>query len=141
MTGARPARTLLMAAVFAAGAGAAGLPPAAGPDGDHHIRFVDVTARAGIDFVHASGASDEKYMFETFGSGVAWIDFDNDGFPDLYFVNGAPGSSNRAVPQQRRRHVHRRDRTRAGVAADGTPPTRPAWPSAISTTTDISTST
>jgi enediyne biosynthesis protein E4 len=95
MTGARPARTLLMAAVFAAGAGAAGLPPAAGPDGDHHIRFVDVTARAGIDFVHASGASDEKYMFETFGSGVAWIDFDNDGFPDLYFVNGAPGSANR----------------------------------------------
>jgi enediyne biosynthesis protein E4 len=119
MTGARPARTLLMAAVFAAGAGAAGLPPAAGPDGDHHIRFVDVTARAGIDFVHASGASDEKYMFETFGSGVAWIDFDNDGFPDLYFVNGAPGSANRL-------YRNNGDGTftdvtaRAGVAAAGT---------------------
>ena len=33
-------------------------------------------------------------MFETFGSGVAWIDYDNDGFQDLFFVNGAPGSSN-----------------------------------------------
>ena len=41
-----------------------------------------------------SAASPDKYMFETFGSGVAWIDFDNDGFVDLYFVNGAPGSAN-----------------------------------------------
>ena len=57
-------------------------------------RFADVTAKAGITFVHASGASPDKYMFETFGSGVAWIDFDNDGFVDLYFVNGAPGSAN-----------------------------------------------
>ena len=57
-------------------------------------RFADVTAKAGITFVHASAASPDKYMFETFGSGVAWIDFDNDGFVDLYFVNGAPGSAN-----------------------------------------------
>ena len=57
-------------------------------------RFADVTATAKIDFVHKSGASAEKYMFETFGSGVAWIDYDNDGFPDLYFVNGAPGAAN-----------------------------------------------
>jgi hypothetical protein len=56
--------------------------------------FVDVTAKAGITFVHESAATPDKYMFETFGSGVAWIDFDNDGFVDLYFVNGAPGSSN-----------------------------------------------
>ena len=33
-------------------------------------------------------------MVETFGSGVAWIDYDNDGFQDLYFVNGAPGAPN-----------------------------------------------
>ena len=57
-------------------------------------RFVDVTAKAGITFVHASAATPEKYMFETFGSGVAWIDFDSDGFVDLYFVNSAPGSAN-----------------------------------------------
>jgi hypothetical protein len=63
--------------------------PAASP-----IQFADVTAKAGIDFVHQSGASPEKRMFETFGSGVAWIDYDNDGFQDLFFVNGAPGSSN-----------------------------------------------
>ena len=63
-------------------------PPARSP------RFVDVTAKAGISFVHASGASADKYMVETFGSGLAWIDVDNDGFVDLYFVNGAPGAAN-----------------------------------------------
>jgi len=58
------------------------------------VQFADVTAKAKIDFVHKSGATPEKHMVETFGSGVAWIDYDNDGFPDLYFVNGAAGSSN-----------------------------------------------
>jgi hypothetical protein len=58
------------------------------------VPFVDVTAKSTIDFMHKSGASPEKYMVETFGSGVAWIDYDNDGFPDLYFVNGAPGAAN-----------------------------------------------
>ena len=59
-----------------------------------HIQFADVTAKEGIGFVHKSGASADKYMVETFGSGVAWIDYDDDGFQDLFFVDGAPGSSN-----------------------------------------------
>ena len=58
------------------------------------IQFTDVTVKAGIAFVHKSGASADKRMFETFGSGVAWIDYDNDGFPDLFFVNGTPDSAN-----------------------------------------------
>jgi enediyne biosynthesis protein E4 len=56
--------------------------------------FADVTGASGIAFVHQSGATSEKYMFETFGSGVAWIDYNDDGFPDLFFVNGAPAGSN-----------------------------------------------
>ena len=72
----------------------AGLALAAGqkaPVAHAPTRFVDVTAAAKIGFVHRSGASPDKRMMETFGSGVAWIDYDNDGFPDLFFVNGAPG--------------------------------------------------
>ena len=57
-------------------------------------RFADVTAKAGITFTHAAGATPDKYMFETFGAGLAWIDFDNDGFVDLFFVNSAPGTAN-----------------------------------------------
>jgi len=56
--------------------------------------FEDVTAAAGITFVHQSAATPDKFMMETFGSGVAWIDIDNDGFQDLFLVNGAPGASN-----------------------------------------------
>ena len=58
------------------------------------VQFADVTASAKIDFVHNAAATPDKYMFETFGSGVAWIDYDNDDYPDLFFVNGAPGSTN-----------------------------------------------
>jgi len=81
-------------------------------------RFVDVTAKSKIDFVHQSGASPDKYMVETFGSGVAWIDYDNDGFPDLYFVNGAPGASN-ALYHNNHDGTFTDVTARAGVAANG----------------------
>jgi hypothetical protein len=92
-------RRWLAAALLCAGLGLAAAPSsisgqANGGSGDRPALFADVTARAGIDFVHKSGASAEKHMVETFGSGVAWIDYDNDGFQDLYFVNGAPGAAN-----------------------------------------------
>lgn len=56
---------------------------------DLKVRFVDVTDQSGIRFRHENGSSPAKLMVETFGSGVAWLDFDGDGFLDLYFVNGA----------------------------------------------------
>ncbi len=52
--------------------------------------FVDVTGRSGIDFVHFDPATDIDYIMETMGSGVAWIDYDRDGWPDLFFVQDAP---------------------------------------------------
>jgi hypothetical protein len=91
-------------------------PAAAAP----RIQFIDVTAKAGIGFVHKSGASPEKYMVETFGSGVAWIDYDADGFPDLFFVNGAPGSSN-ALYRNNRDGTFTDVTTRAGVAGNERP--------------------
>jgi hypothetical protein len=51
------------------------------------IHFTDVTSRAGIHFVHNSGAFGQKYLPETMGSGACFIDYDNDGYQDILLVN------------------------------------------------------
>jgi len=52
------------------------------------VQFRDVTQQAGIHFVHNNGAFGKKYLPETMGPGVAFIDYDNDGWPDIFLVNG-----------------------------------------------------
>ena len=52
------------------------------------IQFRDVTAQAGILFVHNNGAFGKKYLPETMGPGCAFIDYDNDGWPDIVLING-----------------------------------------------------
>src|SRR6202795_965223 len=52
------------------------------------VTFRDVTQQAGIRFVHNNGAFGKKFLPETIGSGVAFIDYDNDGWPDIFLVNG-----------------------------------------------------
>jgi hypothetical protein len=52
------------------------------------LTYVDVTAEAGIDFVHETGAYGEKLLPETMGVGGAFLDHDGDGDPDLLLVNG-----------------------------------------------------
>jgi len=51
------------------------------------IEFVDVTAQAGIHFKHNSGAFGKEFLPETMGSGVCFIDYDNDGWQDIFLVN------------------------------------------------------
>jgi hypothetical protein len=51
------------------------------------IEFTDVTAKAGLHFKHNSGAFGKKYLPETMGSGVCFIDYDNDGWQDILLVN------------------------------------------------------
>ena len=70
---------------------------------DTNIQFVDVTQEAGIHWKHVDGRSGQKYFMETLGSGAASFDYDADGDPDLYFVNGAPlpGYVSQEIPTNR----------------------------------------
>jgi hypothetical protein len=52
------------------------------------IRFLDVASQSKLDFKHVSGSAEKAYLPETFSGGVAWIDYNRDGWPDLYLVNG-----------------------------------------------------
>jgi hypothetical protein len=53
------------------------------------VEFVDVAPAAGLDFVHFNGFSGEYFYVETAGSGGGFIDYDGDGWLDVYLVNGA----------------------------------------------------
>lgn len=50
--------------------------------------FTETTTECGIDFTYDNGASPQVLMVETTGGGCGWIDFDLDGYSDLYFVQG-----------------------------------------------------
>lgn len=52
------------------------------------VHFRDVTAEAGIHFTHNNGAFGKKWLPETMGPGCAFIDYDNDGYPDILLING-----------------------------------------------------
>jgi tetratricopeptide (TPR) repeat protein len=52
------------------------------------IWFTDVTATTGIAFTHVAGASGDKWYPETIGAGVAFLDYDGDGWPDILLING-----------------------------------------------------
>jgi len=58
------------------------------PGQAQQIHFRDVTAQAGIHFTHNNGAFGKKWLPETMGPGCAFIDYDNDGYPDILLVNG-----------------------------------------------------
>jgi enediyne biosynthesis protein E4 len=68
-------------------ASAEAIPAAAAARHSGPIEFVDITVQAGIRFKHNSGAFGKKYLPETMGSGICFIDYDNDGWQDIFFVN------------------------------------------------------
>src|SRR5690348_10438370 len=67
---------------------AAAAAPAARPTPQPAIAFREAAKEMGVDFTHVTGATGRKWMPETMGGGVAVLDYDGDGRPDLLFVSG-----------------------------------------------------
>jgi hypothetical protein len=72
------------------------------------VTFRDVSREAGLEFEHVNGASPDKRLVETMGSGGLFFDFDDDGWIDILLVDG--GSE--ADPLVARRASHRLFRNR-----------------------------
>lgn len=63
---------------------------AGGAVNDGPTIFLDVAEKAGLtSWKHVSGTPERKFILETVGSGVALLDYDNDGWLDIYLINGA----------------------------------------------------
>ncbi len=76
--------------------------PAAPP-----VTFNEVSAAAGLKFVHNSGRAGKKWLPETMGSGCAFFDADGDGWPDILLINGkdwAPGGRRSVAGLYRNNH-------------------------------------
>ena len=110
---------------------------------DSGCRFEDVAERAGVRFQYEPGATNRLFIADTMGGGVALFDFDDDGWLDIYFVNGCALPYDRqSPPRPNKLYRNRRDGTfedvteRAGVGGQVT-----GWaaPSPISTTTATTT--
>ena len=67
---------------------AALLVPALLSQGSFPVRFNNVAAEVGVTFKHENGASPDKSLPETMSGGAVIFDYNNDGLPDLFFVNG-----------------------------------------------------
>jgi enediyne biosynthesis protein E4 len=52
-------------------------------------KFTEVQVAAGMHFQYRNSPTPNKYLIETMGGGVAVFDYDGDGWPDVFFVNGA----------------------------------------------------
>ena len=88
----------------------ANIAPAAAPNANKpaadlnlpKVKFTDITTESGLNFRHSNAMTGQKLLPETMGSGVAFLDYDNDGDPDLFLVNGCgwPGSKDETTPTQ-----------------------------------------
>jgi hypothetical protein len=104
--------------------GALPLAAAPGPAAAPGFRLTDVTASAGIDFRHNSGAFGAKYLPETMGAGCAFLDYDGDGWLDILLVNGMDWQGHKRQRSTMRLYRNNRDGTftdvteRAGLAVE-----------------------
>ncbi len=69
------------------------------------VRFTDVTAASGLVFDRFNGAEGEKLLPETMGGGGAFFDFDADGDPDVFLINGSAWSWAKSPPAPPKTHA------------------------------------
>src|SRR6266853_572130 len=90
--------------------------------------FVDVTKEAGIQGVTVDGTLDKKSILDVNGTGVCWLDYNNDGLVDLFIVNGSTVEDLKSgQPRTQRNYLYRNDgggkftdvTIQAGVAGRG----------------------
>ncbi len=75
------------------------------------VTFRDVATRARVTDVIVSGGAVKNYVLEVNGSGVCWFDFDNDGWMDLYLVNGSTLAQLKSkAPARTSNHLYRNNR-------------------------------
>jgi len=91
--------------------------------------FVNVAPQAGLTMQNFNGdAATKKYIIETTGSGVAVIDYDHDGWPDIFLLNGMtlPGEPAPATPPTSHLYHNNHDGTFTDVTA-GSGLETPGW--------------
>src|SRR3984957_13994730 len=83
------------------------------------VQFRDVTQLAGIHFHHERASSAQKLYLETMGAGLAWIDYNQDGFLDAFFVNsGYTPNYHPLLPPQPALYRNNRDGTFTDVTEE-----------------------
>src|SRR5688572_3635363 len=74
------------------------------------VTFRDIAAAAGVSVTHVNGASPDKYFAEIMGSGGLFFDFDDDGWLDIFLVDGGSIAEPRVAATARHR-LYRNRRT------------------------------
>ncbi len=94
--------TLVGLIVAACDRGAEPTPPRPAAKAAPGLFFAEVTTEAGLDFVHANGGSGRKYLPEIMGAGGSALDYDGDGWIDLYLVQSGslPGTPGEPSPNR-----------------------------------------
>ena len=100
--------------------------PAPSQDAAPRVHYTDIRKAAGITFIQDSTQTEQKYYLETMGTGVGWIDYDQDGLMDLYFVqSGATDIYKPTTPLRSALYHNNGDGTftdvteKAGVGGEG----------------------